>query len=705
MFWVAAILLGTSPCQGSAPFDFETKAASLGQVVERLSAQTGAKIKASPKLAHEIVFVHAKGVRLEDLKAKLAETVAGVWTRDGDTEYLTRSAAQDKAIWTAHIALRRKLVDEALKDAKSVLEWPFDARTLAEGLVALPTEEEVGKDPTAARARSVRQRTLFARAPLARLLNRLVLACNPNDLAAVGPFERAVFSASPTRMQRVFDRKQAEAALAAFGKEQQAWIEEAAKVGFAQDPNGMIVSDPRGQVGTSPTQSAFTLEVRRGEMTALFNVNLLGDRGQWGRGVMSQSMFADPARKFLDAQMTPGPPIADDPVVELSEDSKEFSDRMREAFTGRTAVSMGVRMQELMLGVERNDPLSWVVSDALEAYAKAKGLNVIAAVPDSALSTAFFVSREQPLRVHGFMKSLLDSGAMQLAEAGGWAVLAPADRFEAALDFTPRSAVATLVKAVFAQGRLDVRDYARYALESKRLNRGGIGDWFLAMIDRSVLGASDRTDWNSLRLYGSFNAMQQRDLEAGARYPYGAMDLEQRKIVERIVYAGEILSEVQSGGGTTQWTSTAVEPTEAFAMGVPPDCTVTARGKSVPTLVAYGKGLDGRVRPLRGLGAYTVAEIEAEVLGDPQRMSSYGVAGLVGYAPGTNRLVLLRVEIAPKLWKETAITVSDFDPNATPVPWDKLPEPYPQQIAAAIEQVKARKANPPARRFPPPTRP
>ena len=182
------------------------------------------------------------------------------------------------------------------------------------------------------------------------------------------------------------------------------------------------------------------------------------------------------------------------------------------------------------------------------------------------------------------------------------------------------------------------------------------------------------------------------------------MNAEQRQIVERIVYAGEIRSEVQSGGGIAQLTGQTVEPTEAFPMGVPFGCTVTARAKSVPTLVAYGKGSDGKVRPLRGLTASTLAAIESDVLGDPQKMASYGVANLVGYAPGTDKMVAMRVEVAPKVWRESTITVADYDPNATPVPWDKLPDPYPQQIAAAIAQVKAQKANQPVRRVPPPKR-
>ncbi|MCO5298108.1 MAG: hypothetical protein M9921_14765 [Fimbriimonadaceae bacterium] len=702
MVWVAAFLPLLGHCLGPDAVDFDAKAAPLGQVLERLAAGTGSKLAASPKIAREIVFVHVQGVRLDELKAKLAEAVVGEWTREGETEVLGRGPAQERAIRSEHLAYRRKLVDAALKDAQAELEHPYNARALAAGFAALPTEASVRNDLTAGRARYLRERSLIAQGPLSRLLKRLVLACDPRDLAAVGPFSRALFTTSPTQMQRGFDRKKFDAAVALFAKEQQAWIDEAAKVTLAPDP-GATVSDPRTQLRFSPSQSRFVLEVRRGEMTALFNVNLQIGKAPWGQ-IVNQASFADPARSFMDAHMLPGPPLADDREVELSPDSREFEDAFRIAAEAATPATITPKLRQLMLGVETNDPLSWVVSDALAAYAEVKGVNLVAAVPDRALTWAHFMARGQPLRVKTFMQALLGSETVRLDETEGWAVLVPADRFEAALDFTPRSAVAALVKSVFEHGRLDMKEYARYAFASKRLNRGGIGDWFLAMIDRSVLGASDRTDWNGLRLYGSLSELQQRDLEAGARLPYAGMNLEQRAIIERIVFGGEIRSEVQTGSGITKLSATSVEPTDAFPTGVPATCVVTGRSLVHPTLVAYGKDAEGTVRPLRGLDPSNLAGIELNVRGDPEQMAIYGVANLVGYAPGADKKVMLRVEVVPGVWTESVITIADYDPKANPVSWEQLPEPYREQIAKAIESIRARKANPPTRSVPPPRR-
>ena len=55
----------------------------------------------------------------------------------------------------------------------------------------------------------------------------------------------------------------------------------------------------------------------------------------------------------------------------------------------------------------------------------------------------------------------------------------------------------------------------------------------------------------------------------------------------------------------------------------------------------------------------------------------------------------------PNVWKEMSLTMPAYDSSATPVPWDRLPDPWPQQIRDAIAQNKARKVNQPTQPIPP----
>lgn len=696
---VIALLLQLTALSSRGPLiDFDSKAAAVGQVLAKLSGQVGVKLRAAPKLAEEVVYVHAKQVDLPTLKAKLAEAMAGAWTVDGEFEVLTRTPALENKVWKDHVAYRRRLVDDALKDIQKKLAVAFDAKALAAGLSALPTEADVSGDMSAARRRYEMQNALFERGPRARLLDRLLLACNPDDLAAIGPYERRVFKVGPTALQRGFNGGKFKQAMAAYAIEQQAWNDEAAKANFKAEPEGRMASDPRGQIEPGAKTPKFTLEVKRGEMTALLLVNLTGDT-ESGNQIMGQAALADPARKFLDGQMTPAEPVATDPVVSLSENSKEFESAMKDRFAGRGSHALSPRMKEMMLGVVTEDPLSWAVSDALNDYSKSKAENIVAVLPDSLLSTTFFISRERPLRVNAFMESLVQSGATELQSRDGWLEISPADRYEAKLNFTPRGSVVALMKSVFGLGRLDIRDYAKYAFDSKLLNRGGLGDWFLALYDPSVLGASDRTDWKCLQLYGSFSRREQASLEAGGQFAYGAMNFGQKSIVERIVFADRLSLD---GDGFSDYRG--AEPTEMFATGVPGDCVTSATVQKTPVIVAYARDKDGKTRPLRNLDPYTLATIETDMLGNPERMAAYGVANLAGYAIGADKILNLKIQISPRVRKVASITVPDYDANATPVAWDKLPEPFAKSVAGAIAQVKANKVGQPVRVNPPPSR-
>ncbi|MBI5708186.1 MAG: hypothetical protein HZC36_14485 [Armatimonadetes bacterium] len=678
---VAAVIL-----PAPAVLDFETPVESLGLAVLQLAQATGEKLQASPKIAHEIVFVRAKGVTAQDLKARLAAVLNAEWTREGATDYLGRSAKLDRKVWADHVAVRRKYVDEELARLKKELETPFDPKSLAVGLQGLQTAEEVRSDPLAARARYEKEKALYSSSPAARLLKRLLLACKPDDLAAVGPYERAVFTANPTRMQRAFDPRGVQAAWAAFNAEQQAWVDTVAATNFKEEVEGRTVSDPRSQTWIKPESTDFELNVIRGDMAALFMVNLMGKGQARERSVLTQLVCADPSRKYLDSRISPPEPKPDDPFVPLSKDAEEFYQRLFDSMRGAKVEALSPRLKEIMLDPVKFEPLELAVGDLLRAVAENEEQNVIASLPDLSIGVSMAVDNGK-LKLSEGLTALNQGVGVRVRREAGWAVFTPDDRFEAATAFTPRKAMQELMRSIDAKGRLDLRDYADYAFKTGRISRMGLAEWYLVMMDRSLMGGLDRTDWNALRLYGSFSALQQRQLEEGQHFPIGAMTPMQKSIVDRIIYAGEIRSETQEGSGSARWRGQAKEPTEAFGNGLPPTGFVSATAKGVPSLAAYARDSNGKVKPLRTINAWTLANYVVKYSGDPHMVATYGMTGLVGYAPVTEKLVALRVEPAEGVWRELAMTINEFDPAAKPVPWEQLPDPWPKQIRDAIAQI------------------
>lgn len=695
---IAALLL--LPIGAQSTLDFEADATSVAAVVAKLGERTHTKMKAAPKVGAEIVFVRAKGVKLEELKAKLAEAIYGSWTTDGDTLVLTRQVVDERAIWAKHVALRRKYLDSELERIRKLVAVPFDGAGLAKGLQSLTSPE--ARDPQAARKLYEQQAALFAKGPAARLLYRLLLACNPNDLAGIGPYSRTVFRVNPTAMQMGFDAKKYRQALADFAREQTDWKDEAATANFGANRESSTVSDPRIQLGLGDLSRVEPgLDISRGEMAALFSANLVGEPQSYGRQVLSQASLADPSRKFLDARIAPLPAAKDDPDIVLSAHSQEFLRMLKTAFMGGVSEPLSEKSMELLLHPDEIDPVGFGTNEVFTAYGETEKVNIVAAIPDNVLGALWFSVQEGPLKLHKSLNAILQSGSVDLKEGAGWAVFTHGDPYETPASFTPRAPMAALMKTLVGKGRLDLRDYARFAFLSGRVARMGLSEYYMAFFDRTALGALDHTDWNGLSLYGSFNATQQKGLDGGARIPIGPLTAAQKAIIRRVAYAGEIRSESQQGDGTAILTNPTVEPTETFAAGLPAVGVVTAKTKSTPTLVAYGRSADGKVKPLRGLNLWTLATVENEVVGDARKMQSYGVVGLVGYAPGADKLVALRVELMPNVWKEMALTMPEYDATATPVPWDRLPEPWAQQIRDAIAQDKAQKAKQPVQVIPP----
>lgn len=685
-----ALLLTVSKAQTPTIVDFESKAAPLSVILKRLSDQTGTSLRATTALGDEVVFLSVRGSSLAEIKEQLAKALDAGWSKNSATEYLNRTSAQTRALYDRHLVLRRRMVDGALADLSSVLEKKFDGGALAAGLLSLPPRSTIANDPLAARRGYEEERRLFEGGPLGRLVRRLVLACRPEDLAGVGPYERRVFSPNPTAAQFGFDPDKFEAAAKAFSLEQQAWLDAAKAVTFSDLPEGRMVSDPRGQLRYSPALPAeLRLVIRRGDMAQLFMANLVMPADGGISHVVAQLMVDDNQRRFLDASML-AKPDEKDPPIELSANSQALARRMSDVLTGARGTPPSAELLELLLRPETTDPLSLSVSDGLFALARSRGKNIVARLPDTAFNIAWFASRESPLRINAFRRSLLDSGTLTETDDGDWLRYVPADSYETSLQFTARRPMGQLITSMSLKGRLDIRDYADYAYRSKRITRTGLGEMYMMMYDASASSGLDRTDWDGLRLYGSFDANAQRALEAGAKYPFGGLNPEQKKIVERIVYGDVIQSEVAIEPGTRQHLSLPVEPTQDFASGLPAGGFVTAHVKAMPVLVAYGKGGKGSARPLRTLNEPTLATILLEGIGNEEMMKRYGVSGLTGFAMGEQKMISLRVELRPGLWKSSTISVLEPDPNALPVDWEKLPEERVKAIKQSIEQLKNR---------------
>ncbi len=677
-----AWILANSLVQEPTPI-FAGSAMPVWKIVRELEHQGAKSLTVDAKIRSEVVFIRSSQEGLSAVKAKLASALNATWVKEPSSEVLRRLPAQDKELLEQHRTRRLKEVNKAMEAARLSLKEPFDARTLAQGLADL---KPAASDDRQGQIRvSQLERKLFAQGPAARLLKSLLLACKPEDLAAIGPYERGVFTIHPTKKQYGFDKARFDAVARQFAKEQSEWVEAAAAVAFPKNSNGGTVSDPRLQTQIAPDAAqAVHLNVVRGDMTGLFLVNLVADDGL---ATLAQDNVADSAREFLDGQMTPEPADPNDPVVKYTSKATEDLIKHAQAMFGVGGEdAMSPELQFVLQHPDEVDPQDLVVADTFRAYAAKVNKNVVAWLSDDAFNWLTFMAVQRPLRAQAGIDGLVRSGTLTKDENGNWLIYRPLDSVTAKAGFTPREAMATLVQTMTRKGSLFLSDYASYAFATHRINRSGLGEVWLMLLDRSYGSMLDHTDWNGLKLYGSLTPEQQRAMEGGAEYRLMTLSPEQRSICERVVYGRELRSESFIDNGTTQQLSASIEPTEAFPNGLPDHGTLSAKVKSMPIIYAYGKGTDGTVRPLRSVNEATIAAIETQVVGKADQMAQYGVKGLVGYAMGGQKTVLLRVNLDKGLWREFTIMEPVYDPNAKPGKWSELPKTQADLVQGYIKQ-------------------
>jgi len=681
---IALVLASQNP-----KLDFHCNATNLSSILASLSKQVGTKLEAEGTLGNQILFIDVKDVPLSSLKEKIAHAVAGTWRQREGREVILRLPAQETGVFNEQVKVRTEQFRAELATQAKALDKPFDAKALLQGLLAIQDKDGV----QLSRAQYEQQMALQARSPYSRFLTRLLLAARPEDLAAVGPYERRLFKLNPTRRQSGLDRAKYQAAVKILEAEQKQWLEAIAGIDFTST-QGRTVSDPRTQTQPVDPNAEYMITFSRGDMTGLGMANLGPAKDaddHTGQSVMMQIHLAGPQRDFLNGlanQRASGT----DPEVELSPLSKAFLTRFMQFSQARSTGAPSEEVKSLLMNPHKTDPLALIVSDTLKQYAAVNKANVVACLPDSAFMWSTAIAANGNPRLMTMIDGLRQSDSLEHHKDDGWTTFTPINRYEEELNFTARVPLADLMASIERHGRLDLEDYATYAYRSGRVARLAIGEYYLMILDSTLMSGMDQTNWFALRLYGSLNEKEREKIASGGSIPIASMSPGQKAIVERMIFRDALRSEtITDTGWSMSLGPRAVEPSDAYANKVPDGAMLTGRKKDVPVLFAYGKREDGKVRPLREVDPYGIAHMETEIVGNVEQMKNYGIPNLVGYAPATSRKVVLRIVTEPGVWLEAAVKTHLVDPNASPVAWDKLSDQSKNEISKAMEILKKQK--------------
>ncbi|HCM73276.1 MAG TPA: hypothetical protein DIS87_03955, partial [Armatimonadetes bacterium] len=350
--------------------DFYSRGARLPALVQKLEAETGKQLRVSPELENDVLYVNVKGVEAEALMELIAKSADAKWRLSGETMTLEPDSAR-----------RKRLANEQLE---------ADRREHIEAV-----QESLKQD--------IEDETTMELLKLLRALPKSAFGQNyPN---------RLVFSSNPTRAQYAL-RGQAAGLVDAMVKQQNMMAEASQEgqgemdmmmgfLGSAMEALGIKREDLIPQpVRTRPAKLLIVMSPSVGSWASFRNsieARLFDENGaqiataslDLRRGEDSYRVVPveeiEEGAAGEEGAAPPPPPEDNSPVIEYREESKKIL-TLQVDFSAASFSTNRVIPEELKQWAYNPytyEPLSFMASDAWDAWAKHHNKNVVAYLDDS----------------------------------------------------------------------------------------------------------------------------------------------------------------------------------------------------------------------------------------------------------------------------------------------------------------------------------
>ncbi|MGV3617276.1 MAG: hypothetical protein ACO1SV_18265 [Fimbriimonas sp.] len=470
---------------------FDSPARPAPEVVRALGERAGEPLRTDAIFGRQILAAHFEDVPLPEALDRLAKTLGGRWEADGKVRRLVRPPSLAREIEAqerrARIEGLRRTIDDLGRRVK--VEDPFSA---AEAL-------------SAAKAGTVTDRSPITRL-LVRLLDDEILGAG----IALGPSDRAVWTARPHPSQKGFSAGQIRR-LTEFGVELRTWQTAVA----AANPNS------RGPLGYRSELSVEGDPAR---------VLLVISRHASSRGLHAKLLVANGLGQVTGRQMLnlPEAKATSDPIPPRKGELADL--RLSEA---------GQKLARMEWSVDlawptRRDPLAEAAALLVQAAARRRP-NVLAVVPDP-LFRAYPELAKRAMTSADVLEIAGRSG-VSFREEGDWAILKPDLPWSAERLRLDRAAMERMLRGLI-EGRAFLDPIAGYVAE------GGEAAWTWGELDyalASVCAASRQLpeipfDASALATFGSLTRAERQALVESGSLPVGRLSPRARARLERMVY-------------------------------------------------------------------------------------------------------------------------------------------------------------------------
>lgn len=450
---ISALLLLRSADALEVPVEVVSPAISIGRLCAELQERTHVGLAASHELRDEIVVVRARNTTLAQVTENLAETMDAEWVKGEGTLVLTRPAAtkienlrRDELL---HSRGFEKLLSQVRTDVQRVESTSSRARAAYDAFLRVARDHAVADhnspfDPN-------------SRMPVDWLLSELLIRMGGERLAALPCGPPVVFSDLPTPSQRRFPERSSDL-LAQFVETEHLAIRlfEGLDPKLAGDLSlqiflqGMRLS---GGVGK------FNLLIHRLSTDQVWCLLAVYDPNGTRKGTSVRILNAERSKGDLD--LGDPPP---DGTFALPTVSAEYLGQLRDVKLLRPTVQATPALRQVIETPTQFDPLGTVVGPTLIAIAEVKGCNLLAHVGDDALDAVDATEPEKGVSM-GLALSRFESLGYRSKLSGTWLRITPDSIERTIRERTPRPALQRFVRAVVANGKVGLRDYAKLFAE------------------------------------------------------------------------------------------------------------------------------------------------------------------------------------------------------------------------------------------------
>ncbi|MEQ1822902.1 MAG: hypothetical protein ABL949_10340 [Fimbriimonadaceae bacterium] len=673
---------------------FDSLAARVPVVLEKLSPLVGQKLECDSSFTNEVVVVHVKGVEPSELLDTFAFANVGIWRKEKEGDKIKfvlapdpkRRAQQEKEYHQKRVASIQRILDTF----KEELAQPYSIQTLEKAILeAKPIASHVNDYYKTGPQERLQ--------PCSRLAMRVLIGLGAKKLETIADGNRLVLSSEPTPMQQQLSNS--DDLRAQFDKEQDVLI--ATMQGMPPEKVSAFASftGSTGLIGTG---------ARLAHVGRLL-VTVSDILGRYPRDPVWISISEAGGRpkigRFL--QMGIAPTLA--PELEAREFDNIELKLNRSSTLMFTVIRNSYNQDEDVPSVLRSRLLDPVAEDPLihssELYgqfAEAQGRNLLAVINDSAFSR--FLDGSQALNVREFRQK--SQAGMVLNESPDWVVMTPSSPVEARRNRDNRSTIRSLFESLSTGviGSAKVRSI--YLLERPFANARGLGAVLAPALFRNIPYQLFQKDEDLQRLFGSLSARQESDLIAGKSLVYSGLTKKQKEIMNRIIF-GELYGGDGStpsrpvfkwqaygdGNGSFEQLRISEDPSDVLLKGIPESAefafSIFQNGLDLEPrrqgeITSHGFSYRSPYDPYSGLQEVA----RARFFGQHPEF----VEGAISEARFPDRFIALqRLDISMQLqigagiifrgWIRAAVPIS------APVKFDELPKNYQDAVNAEIEKL------------------